>query len=242
MKTSARGWPIGLAALVAAGSFVHAACGGAPSGGATAPTASGAPSASSASSASSAQSSGGVGVQPSVVEIDGVETDVFPCTVATREPCYEHATHVANVLGEMVEVEDVRDQRSIDLANDAIASFDALVHEEGLRLLARGLAHRSALEIDLAADLLIPPLATLVVTAAVGVLVAAVAGLPIALVAWTLAAACLVAYVARGVFVAELGVRALRDLLWAPVYVAWKLAVPARRPDAWIRTTREKTK
>ena len=58
MKTSARGWPIGLAALVAAGSFVHAACGGAPSGGATAPTASGAPSASSASSASSAGTGG----------------------------------------------------------------------------------------------------------------------------------------------------------------------------------------
>ncbi len=118
----------------------------------------------------------------------------------------------------------------------------ALARAEGVRLLARGLARRSALQVDLAADLLIPPLATLAVIAVAGVLVSALAALPIALLAWSLGAACLAAYVARGVFVAGLGVRALRDLAWAPVYVAWKLAVPARRPDAWIRTTREKTK
>ena len=118
----------------------------------------------------------------------------------------------------------------------------ALARAEGVRLLARGLAKRNALDLDLAADLLVPPLSTLAIAVAIGAAVSFFASLPIALVAWSLAALAIAFYVARGVFVARLGLRAIRDLAWAPVYVAWKLAVPARRPDEWIRTAREKTK
>ncbi|HEY1956351.1 MAG TPA: glycosyltransferase family 2 protein [Polyangiaceae bacterium] len=144
----------------------------------------------------------------------------------------------ATVMGEMPSTSDAaRSQRQ-----RWERGRRALVRAVGPKLLARAVAKRSALELDLAADLLVPPLSTLVLWIALGVIVSTVARLPIAFVAWSLAAVATGAYVARGASIAGLGVRAVRDLAWAPIYVAWKLAVPARRPDEWIRTAREKTK
>jgi hypothetical protein len=61
-------------------------------------------------------------------------------------------------------------------------------------------------------------------------------------VAW-LCALCLFGYVARGWWLSGAGARGLVDLLFAPAYVAWKVALklrrPANRPGEWVRTTRE---
>ena len=55
-------------------------------------------------------------------------------------------------------------------------------------------------------------------------------------------AACLVWYVLRGWWVSGVGWRGLPDLLWAPVYIVWKvfLAVAGRRATEWLRTERER--
>jgi hypothetical protein len=50
-------------------------------------------------------------------------------------------------------------------------------------------------------------------------------------------------YVVRGVWLARVGVRGVLDLLWAPVYLVWKLVLALRPSSArrgeWVRTTRE---
>jgi len=111
-------------------------------------------------------------------------------------------------------------------------------------LLVRGLRERSATLLDLAADLLVPPLSTLVIGATVGsmVAVAAFAAGAVRLAPWPWLAAVsgLLVYVARGWVASGLGLAGLRDLLWAPVYVAWKLSLAVRgRSREWVRTTRE---
>lgn len=115
-------------------------------------------------------------------------------------------------------------------------------------LLRAARVRRDVVPLDLAADLLVPPLATLVALALLGTGVAAVAVVrgwagAVGLAGWVMALACLAAYVARGAAVAGQGPRVLLDLAWGPVYVAWKLALAVRpRPkaerEAWVRTTR----
>ena len=100
--------------------------------------------------------------------------------------------------------------------------------------------------LDLALDLLVPPLTTLVAVALLGALAAgaaawrgaagAVGALP-----WAAALVALAVYVGRGAALAGQGPRVLLDLAWAPAYAAWKLALalrPAPRSEAWVRTAR----
>jgi 1,2-diacylglycerol 3-beta-glucosyltransferase len=128
--------------------------------------------------------------------------------------------------------------------------------EEGRRRLARAVAPglllealrtRSLLLLDLAADLLIPPLSAvcLVVLAGTAVSTGAfvlgrVGWSPVA--AWGACGLMLATYVARGVVLSGAGLRGFADLAAAPVYVAWKLALRLRgfRGDGrWVRTMRE---
>jgi 1,2-diacylglycerol 3-beta-glucosyltransferase len=128
--------------------------------------------------------------------------------------------------------------------------------EKGRRHLSRALAprlvldalrKRSPLLLDLAADLLVPPLSVVCLSAAAGFVASTVAWArgyvgwqPAA--AWTACVLMLVAYVVRGVVLSGAGLRGLVDLAAAPVYVAWKLALGLRRQrsDAsWTRTLRE---
>ncbi len=115
------------------------------------------------------------------------------------------------------------------------------------RLLVAAMRQRSATLLDLAMDLIVPPLTYLALGLAAGL---AFEGTRIALqgradaltVLWFLATACLVLYGARGVQYSGLPLTtALRTLSSAPAYVVWKLAVMAvrRRDDAWVRTRRE---
>ncbi|HEX9050252.1 MAG TPA: glycosyl transferase family 2, partial [Anaeromyxobacter sp.] len=60
---------------------------------------------------------------------------------------------------------------------------------------------------------------------------------------WGAAAACVLAYVARGWQVSGTGARGLWALVHAPVYLVWRLGVAwtrrLRPQDVWVRTTRD---
>jgi 1,2-diacylglycerol 3-beta-glucosyltransferase len=115
-------------------------------------------------------------------------------------------------------------------------------------LLRAAASRRSAVALDLALDLLVPPLSRLVAAATLGWLLAAtaaLAGLPAAAAVWlwSLTVAGLAAYVVRGCVMTGAGLRAMVDLAWAPGYVLWKLTVRARRSKneagEWVRTSRD---
>jgi hypothetical protein len=60
---------------------------------------------------------------------------------------------------------------------------------------------------------------------------------------WVFASAGLGLYVARGIQLARVGPRAVLDLAWAPVYMAWKVVLAVRSSPSqekeWVRTARE---
>ena len=128
-----------------------------------------------------------------------------------------------------------------------------LLRREVPDLLRAAWRQRSGMLLDLALDLLTPPLSYVAVGIALGGLAAAVLlalgppslGLALGAGLWALHLACLLAYVLRGAALSDQGVRAYAVLLWAPVYVAWKLLLavknrlPGGRRDAsWVRTAR----
>jgi GT2 family glycosyltransferase len=124
----------------------------------------------------------------------------------------------------------------------------AIARAHAPRLIREGLARRDAIRLDLAMDLLVPPLSSLALTTVVGAAAAlahhvALGGSVTALVPWLLAMVFLTAHVLRGVSLSGEGPRALLTLLWAPVYVAWKIGLRLRRsehgPEEWIRTARD---
>ncbi len=99
---------------------------------------------------------------------------------------------------------------------------------------------------DLAADLLVPPLTTLGACVMAGLLAAATATIRgaasgIGVIPWLLAMLCLLLYVTRGAMLSGSGARAILDLAWAPVFAVWKLTLlftSTRRTGAWVRTAR----
>lgn len=124
----------------------------------------------------------------------------------------------------------------------------ALGRAEGTSLLLEGLARRDAILLDLALDLLAPPLTPLALAAAAGTVAAAAwygafGGSPALMAPWLLSACFIAVYVARGVAMSGVGARGLLALLWAPVYVVWRIGVwlgPAvRTRNEWIRTARD---
>jgi cellulose synthase/poly-beta-1,6-N-acetylglucosamine synthase-like glycosyltransferase len=113
-------------------------------------------------------------------------------------------------------------------------------------LLRTAVRARDPVCLDLALDLLVPPLAQLV--AAVGALVIAVCIAALVLSSVrplpVLAALCvgsLVCYVLRGWQLSGVGLRGLADLARAPAFLVWKLllAREQRAPGEWVRTERE---
>lgn len=115
-------------------------------------------------------------------------------------------------------------------------------------LLRRGLAARDPVLVDMALDLLVPPLAYLTAIAVAGfagsALASGLAARP--LVAPWIWGACLAAlglYVMRGWWLSGLGLRGLEVLFRAPAFLAWKLGLALVRPRGsrgeWVRTPRE---
>jgi 1,2-diacylglycerol 3-beta-glucosyltransferase len=116
------------------------------------------------------------------------------------------------------------------------------------RLLVGALTRRDRVSLDLAIDLLVPPLATLVVLTTLGLVASAAlwyrAGhLPGVAWAWLGCGLGLAGYVLRGWQLSGTGAQGLFALRFVPRYVAWKLALLRRRSAhadrEWVRTARE---
>jgi GT2 family glycosyltransferase len=154
-----------------------------------------------------------------------------------------HYTDEAHVYGEMV-------------TTSAAANTQRRRWEEGRKLLVRqnaGRLLRAGLRgdrvlLDLAIDLLVPPLSSIALTMLLGSLAGAALMLGLGAPAVSLAAygaglSAVVLYVLRGWMVSGTGLRGLLDLGLAPVYVAWKVALrfkkPPRATSEWVRTKRE---
>jgi len=116
------------------------------------------------------------------------------------------------------------------------------------RLVSRGIAERDWILLDLACDMLVPPLATVAGYTAVGVAGATTAvatGLaaPLVLAPWILSVAGLSAYVGSGIALSGRGLAVMADLVHVPKYVLWKMTLPIRgrrkSSGEWIRTARK---
>lgn len=124
----------------------------------------------------------------------------------------------------------------------------ALLRRHAVHLVTKGLGGDKIL-LDLAADVLVPPLSRIVGAAAVG-LVVACAGAAVtgdfarSRAAFAASLGMVVVYVLRGWMVSGTGMRGLADLFLAPWFMAWKLTLARRAPaktDAeWVRTARER--
>ncbi|WNG42869.1 glycosyltransferase [Archangium minus] len=155
-----------------------------------------------------------------------------------------HYAWEAEALGEMVSSEKAsRSQR-----RRWEGGRMAMMRKFGVPLLAEGLRKGDKVLVDLAMDLLVPPLSWVVLGAG-GVTMAAVAlslrqG-HLALSAYLGAASvlALVLYVMRGWWVSGMGLGGLMALARAPFYVAWKIWLMMSRPEEkkgeWVRTARE---
>jgi hypothetical protein len=112
-------------------------------------------------------------------------------------------------------------------------------------LLKTAIARRNPSAAVVLTELALPPLSVLVTAEAAIGGIALAAGSPAARVVAVCAPAALLAYVASGLVISDLGARSYLALLHAPRYVAWKLWVYfrelVRRADpAWIRTSRDR--
>ncbi|MFL5458015.1 MAG: glycosyltransferase, partial [Myxococcales bacterium] len=108
------------------------------------------------------------------------------------------------------------------------------------RLFALCARRRDAMLLDLAADLLIPPLSTLVGAAAIGFAASLALGFQVAAALHGLSVVLLAVYVARGWVLSGTGLRGLAALAYAPIYLAWKLglALAPHRACAWDGASR----
>jgi 1,2-diacylglycerol 3-beta-glucosyltransferase len=122
----------------------------------------------------------------------------------------------------------------------------AMAREHVPRLLRAASPGRRAIALDLAADLLVMPLTTLVALTGLGLLISLLlvwngAASAIALLPWAFSALALLMYIIRGAVLSGAGLRVVFDLMWAPVFAIWKIALllnPTRQKGEWVRTTR----
>ena len=121
----------------------------------------------------------------------------------------------------------------------------ARMHAAGL--LRAALARRDLVLLDLAIDLLVPSLSTLLAASVAGAAISVLAlrhGYPAvpAVVLWSSALFALAIHVSRGCVLAGTGARVVVDLMLVPGYVLWKLAMrwrPSRSARGeWVRTSR----
>lgn len=121
-----------------------------------------------------------------------------------------------------------------------------LMRSRGPGLLAQGILHRNRLALDCALDLFVPPLAEIVVLWIVwGALLLAAKllgepGVGLLFGLWAACAVALAVYVIGGFAVARAPRVAYGALLFAPVYVVWKMLTYAarKRDEGWVRTER----
>ena len=122
----------------------------------------------------------------------------------------------------------------------------ALARKYGARLLGGGLRGDRVL-LDLALDVLVPPLSRIAVPAGLGLALSIAAaavwgGFAVSQAVFGASVVAIALYVLRGWMVSGTGARGIVDLMLAPAYVVWKATLRRRAPRAsaeWIRTTRE---
>ncbi len=123
-----------------------------------------------------------------------------------------------------------------------------MVRRHAWRLLRRGIVQRDRVVLDLALELIVPPLATIVIVELIGLLVAGLlwwstGTVTTAAWVWAGCGAGLAVYTLRGWWLSKTGLSGLVALAAAPGYVAWKLLLPLRHSAAgrgeWVRTPRE---
>jgi cellulose synthase/poly-beta-1,6-N-acetylglucosamine synthase-like glycosyltransferase len=156
--------------------------------------------------------------------------------------------HEAHVFGEMVSgAKASRSQRTRWEKGRSV-----IAREHGLPLLRRAIAERSGLLLDLAMDVLVPPLTNLVALSVLGTSASLVSAwwaarlgvFGFAWIPWSSSLLFITAYVIRGVVLANVGWSGAAALAWAPFYMIWKIALAVterrrKRKDEWVRTTRE---
>lgn len=158
-----------------------------------------------------------------------------------------HYAWEAEVLGEMVSSEKAaRSQR-----RRWEGGRWAMTKQFGVPLLFEALRKRDGVLLDLAMDLLVPPLSYVVLGAvavamAVGALSVWQGQVALSAYAAAFCVGSLGLYVLRGWWVSGMGARGLLDLMRAPFYVFWKVwlmvAGPRDKKGEWVRTTREARK
>jgi hypothetical protein len=125
----------------------------------------------------------------------------------------------------------------------------ALVREHLWPLVRGAWQRRDPVLADLAIDLIVPPIGECVAWAVLGLTVSLIArrvvAPQIAVAPWLWGATLMgvVLHVAQGWRFSGSGWRGLADLLWAPVYVVWKVTLRfadrGQTPQQWVRTRRE---
>jgi 1,2-diacylglycerol 3-beta-glucosyltransferase len=124
----------------------------------------------------------------------------------------------------------------------------ALARREVPTILARALSRRDPVLLDLAMDLIVPPLAYLALACMAGTIWSGLAlrygvGGPIPFLLWTASLAGLLLYVGRGWALSGVGRQGFVALAAAPVYLLWKASTLFERgrsaDEEWVRTTRE---
>lgn len=150
----------------------------------------------------------------------------------------------AHVAGEMVTGEEASRSQRQRWEGGRLG----LVRSRVTPLLKAAVRPRGRVCLDLAIDLLLPPLSYVAIAVAALILIAAIAALTMTLSAgWLwLGGACgasLLLYVLRGWQLSGVGPIGLVDLARAPLFVVWKLLLIRRPRDLteWVRTKREQS-
>lgn len=125
-----------------------------------------------------------------------------------------------------------------------------LARRDGLRLILTGLQRRDAQLFDWGMDLVIPPLAALVLSIVAGLLVVIFGTFVLETIrsmglvmAWIMLLVAVTLFVFAGMVVAQLPKQAYLGMVTAPGYVLWKLwiyttMIVRRAPKTWVRTER----
>lgn len=123
----------------------------------------------------------------------------------------------------------------------------SLIRSRLFPLLRASLRPNGKICLDLAFEILVPPLSYVFINIVFLMLAAGIATVVVSsmwpwLLLSVLCALCLIIYVMRGWQLSGVGMRGLLDLARVPSFVLWKLIVMLRkRGSGWIRTEREKS-
>ena len=155
-----------------------------------------------------------------------------------------HYASEAQVLGEMVS----DGARSQSQRRRWEGGRLEMIRMHGLELIRKAIQRRDPILLDLALDVLVPPLSYIVAYTGIGTCATSMLVLghltpaPI-LAVWLVSWTFLGAYLLRGIQASGMGLKGLAALCWAPVYLVWKLLLLfAHKPSKsteWVRTARE---